>query len=91
MNPALLRYFDRAVWAFRNANNDSLPLNAKSHLIAVSLHACQSLKESLEHLTVKCIVSTASEVGAAFVSIYGTEHFADGLDQLFDGSRGNTA
>lgn len=51
MHPFVLQYFDRAAWAFHNANNDSLPLNVRSHLIAVSLHACQSLKESLDQLT----------------------------------------
>ena len=45
----------------------------------------------LERLTVKCIVPAASEVGAAFVCIYGTERIADTLDKPFDGSRGDTA
>lgn len=58
MNPAVLQYFDRAHWAFHNANNDSLPLKVKSHLIAVSLHACQSLKESLDQLTEENIDDT---------------------------------
>jgi hypothetical protein len=40
-------YFDRAGWAFHNAHNDKLPLNVRSHLTAVAVHACQSLKESL--------------------------------------------
>lgn len=40
-------YFDRAGWAFNNAHNDKLPLNVRSHLTDVAVHACQSLKESL--------------------------------------------
>lgn len=44
---AALQYFNRAAWALHNATNDSVPLNVKSHLTAVALHACQSLKESL--------------------------------------------
>ncbi len=44
---AALQYFDRAAWALQKATNDDLPLNVKSHLTAVALHACQSLKESL--------------------------------------------
>ncbi|MHC4416309.1 MAG: hypothetical protein ACYS0G_13600 [Planctomycetota bacterium] len=47
---AALQYFDRAAWALHNATNDSLPLNVKSHLTAVALHACQSLKESLAQM-----------------------------------------
>lgn len=43
-------YFDRASWAFHNVRNDKLPLNARSHLSAVALHACQSLKESLDQI-----------------------------------------
>jgi hypothetical protein len=40
-------YFDRAIWAFMNAKNDKIALNAQSHLCAAAIHACQSLKESL--------------------------------------------
>ena len=45
----------------------------------------------LEHLTVKCSVSAASKVGAAFVCVHRAEYFADGLDQPFNGSRGDSA
>ena len=45
-----IQYFDRACWALRNATSDALPLNVKSHLAAFAVHACQSLKESLEQL-----------------------------------------
>jgi hypothetical protein len=41
-------YFDRTAWALQNATNDKLPLNVRSHLSAVAVHACQSLKESLD-------------------------------------------
>lgn len=41
-------YFDRAAWAHQNATNDKLPLNVRSHLNAIAVHACQSLKESLD-------------------------------------------
>lgn len=47
MNRAVIQYFDRARWALHNAANDTLPPNAKSHLTAMAVHACQSLKESL--------------------------------------------
>lgn len=45
---ASIQYFDRAAWALHNAMNDDLPLNVKSHLTAAAVHACQSLKESLD-------------------------------------------
>ena len=45
-----VHYFDRAGWAFHNAQNDKLPLKVKSHLTAVAVHACQSLKESLDQI-----------------------------------------
>lgn len=45
-----LHYFDRSSWAFHNAHNENLPLNVRSHLIAVAVHACQSLKESLDQI-----------------------------------------
>ncbi len=41
-------YFDRAASALHNATNDELPLNVRSHLTAVAVHACQSLIESLD-------------------------------------------
>ena len=50
MNHAVIQYFDRAAWALQNAGNDKLPLSVKSHLIAAAVHACQSLKESLDQL-----------------------------------------
>ena len=50
MNHAVIQYFDRAAWALHNAGNDALPLKVKSHLIAAAVHACQSLKESLDQL-----------------------------------------
>ena len=53
--------------------------------------ATEDEKEYLEHLTVKCSVSAASEVCAAFVCVHRAEYFADGLDQPFNGSRGDSA
>jgi hypothetical protein len=50
MNPAIFQYFDRAAWALHNATNDALKPNVKSHLIALGLHACQSLKEALDQV-----------------------------------------
>ena len=50
MNHPVIQYFDRAAWALHNAGNDALPLKVKSHLIAAAVHACQSLKESLDQL-----------------------------------------
>ncbi len=50
MNNAVIQYFDRAAWALHNAGNDALPLSVKSHLTAAAVHACQSLKESLDQL-----------------------------------------
>lgn len=43
-------YFDRATWAFHNAQNEKLPPKVKSHLTAVAVHACRSLKESLDQI-----------------------------------------
>lgn len=48
MNHAVLQYFDRAAWALRNATNDALESNVKSHLSAMAVHACQSLQESFD-------------------------------------------
>ncbi len=50
MNHAVLQYFDRAAWALHHATNDSLPLNVKSYLTAAAVHACHSLKESLDQI-----------------------------------------
>ena len=50
MNHPVIQYFDRAAWALHNAGNDALPLSVKSHLTAVAVHACQSLRESLDQL-----------------------------------------
>lgn len=43
-----LQYFDRAAWALHNATNEALALNIRSHLTAVAVHACRSLKEALD-------------------------------------------
>jgi len=47
---ATVHYFNRAYWALHNAHQDALPLNVRGHLTAVAVHACQSLKESLDQL-----------------------------------------
>lgn len=46
-----IQYFDRAAWALQNATNEQLTLVVRSHLTAISVHACQSLKESLDQLS----------------------------------------
>lgn len=50
MNHAVFQYFDRAMWALHNATNDALDPRTKCHLTAVTVHACQSLKESLDQV-----------------------------------------
>jgi hypothetical protein len=45
------QYFDRAAWALQNTANDSLPLNVRSHLSAIAVHACQSLKEAFDRFS----------------------------------------
>ena len=47
---AAIQYFDRAAFALQNAANEGLPLNVRSHLTAMALHACQSLKEALTQM-----------------------------------------
>ena len=83
------RYIESAL---RNMN--TTPTRCVAFSFSASLHFQQlrsAMPYLLEHLTVKCIVSAASEIGAAFVCIYGTERFADGLDQSLDASRRNAA
>ena len=64
-------YFDRAAWALHNATNDRLPLNVRSHLAAIAVHACQSLKESLDHSSENNPANT--DLAAAIKSLPHTE------------------
>lgn len=50
MNTAIYQYYDRADWARHNATNDALEPNVKSHLIAMAVSACQSLREALDQV-----------------------------------------
>lgn len=65
------RYFDRAAWALQNATNDGLPFNVRSHLSAVAVHACQSLKESLDQSSEDNPADT--DLAAAIKSLPHTE------------------
>ncbi len=49
LSPAF-QYFDRAVFAFVNAQRDMLPPDKVSHLIAMAAHGCDSLTEALDTL-----------------------------------------
>jgi len=44
------QYFDRAAWALQSATHADVKDMVRSHLLAVALHGCDSLRESLTHL-----------------------------------------
>jgi hypothetical protein len=72
VNHAVLQqYFERADWALCSAMNAPLPLNVKSHLIVMALHACQSLKESLDQFAED--VSEDMQLTAAIKDLPHTE------------------
>lgn len=62
-------YFNRAEWALLNARNEKLPFIVRSHLTAVAVHACQSLKESLD----QCANDDTADAGLA-AAIAGLPH-----------------
>jgi hypothetical protein len=60
MNSHAHQYFHRAAWALHNATNAQLEPIVRSHLTAMAVHACQSLKERLDQLA----ADTADELFA---------------------------
>src|SRR5690606_35471844 len=50
MNGNARQYYHRAFWALHNATNYKLEPIVRSHLTAVAVHACQSLRECLDQL-----------------------------------------
>jgi hypothetical protein len=62
MDSQARQYFHRASWALHNSTNDKLEPIVKSHLMAMAVHACQSLREHLDYLAAE---KTHAELNAA--------------------------